>query len=281
MNLKELFYFLVKFYPFIFCFYVIPVILYYIILTFAICPLLYSLKYGAISYWDISPFAYMFGSVSGSNILLAVAVVVSIISYLIHVYAYAYLGADPQLDRFLVTFFVFFLSMFAFIVSLNLLTIFIAWELLGLSSFFLIKFWSNRPLATRSAMKALIINRFGDFFLILMISVSYTSFHLVDLEPMYVVVSDTVFDFNMAFFSFECISLFSFLAILTALAACVKSAQIPFHTWLPDAMEGPTPVSSLLHAATMVTAGVILICKFSPLVNISIGAKDILLLAGG
>lgn len=187
--------------------------------------------------------------------------VVLFISFLVHLYASNYMSEDPCKARFF-----FFLSLFTFfmcllVISGNLLQFFLAWEGVGLSSYLLINFWYTRAEANRSAMKAMIVNRFGDFglyFALLIIFAFYKTLNFCTLNALSDFTSSQIITFLGLDFKLQ-----EFIALFFLIAVVGKSAQLGLHTWLPDAMEGPTPVSALLHAATMVTAGIYLILRTS------------------
>lgn len=200
-----------------------------------------------------SPFLLIFDKLSTSMLFLVI-----FISLLIHLYSASYMESDPGKIRFFFFLSLFTLFMCLMVLSGSLLQFFLAWEGVGLSSYLLINFWYTRAEANRSAMKALLVNRFGDFglyFAILLIFATYKTMLFCSLNGLaYSLDSEiTIFSFNLNMQEF--ISFFIFLAVVG------KSAQLGLHTWLPDAMEGPTPVSALLHAATMVTAGVYLLLR--------------------
>ena len=174
--------------------------------------------------------------------------VVFFISFMVHLYSLSYMGSDPRLKYFLIYLTLFTFFMIVLLVSPNYVQLFCGWEGVGLTSYLLVNFWHTRTAANKSALKALIVNRVGDVFLLyaifLIVSHSHTA-EFVDLD----------FDRHPLVGPF----------IVAAVAA--KSAQLGLHTWLPDAMEGPTPVSALIHAATMVTAGVFLLFRAPHLLN--------------
>lgn len=188
-------------------------------------------------------------------------IVVTFISTLVHLYSIEYMKEDPHLYRFMSYLSLFTFFMLILVTANNFLQLFVGWEGVGLSSYLLINFWFTRIQANKSSIKAMLINRLGDFFLLLAIftilficdSLDFdVVFSLVTLMKEYSIIMGS---FNMSIVDIICIFLF--------LGAVGKSAQLGLHTWLPDAMEGPTPVSALIHAATMVTAGVFLIIRCS------------------
>lgn len=200
-------------------------------------------------------------------------IIVTLISFLVHLYSISYMENDPHITRFMCYLSLFTLFMLFLITADNFIQMFLGWEGVGLSSYLLINFWFTRLQANKAAIKALIVNRVGDFGLIIGLSLIYLLFKSLNyfvvfpLSSLY--INDTIILFN---YTFNYINLICFFIFIGAVG---KSAQIGLHTWLPDAMEGPTPVSALIHAATMVTAGVFLIIRCSPLMEY---ASDVLLL---
>lgn len=197
------------------------------------------------------------------NLTMTMLIVVNVVSALVHLYSTDYMAHDPHLSRFMS-----YLSLFTFFMLLlitgdNFVILFLGWEGVGLCSYLLISFWYTRIQANKAAIKALIINRVADLALTIgMAIIFYTykslDFHVVfPLAPFF--LDSTIVCLNYEF------PVLTVICILLFIGAMGKSAQIGLHTWLPDAMEGPTPVSALIHAATMVTAGVFLIIKCSPL----------------
>lgn len=204
--------------------------------------------------------------------------VVTFISLLVHLYSISYMGLDVSLSRFLG-----FLSLFTFFMLVlvsapNFLQLFLGWEGVGLSSYLLINFWFTRVQANKSALKAMLMNRVGDISLLFGISVIYYIFKSLDFSVLFNLVPlySQVF-INFLGFDIHVISLVAFFLFVAAVG---KSAQLGLHMWLPDAMEGPTPVSALIHAATMVTAGVFLIVRASIFFEFSIYILDVLLVVG-
>ena len=193
---------------------------------------------------------------------LMILVVVNI-SLCVHIYSIEYMSHDPHLPRFLsyLSFFTF--CMLILVTASNYLQLFIGWEGVGLASYLLINFWYTRIAANKSSMKAMIINKIGDVCLLLSIILLIVSFSTVDIAIInsisWLIIDKTIYLNNYIFLiNINYITIILFLFII---GVCAKSAQIGLHTWLPDAMEGPTPVSALIHAATMVTAGVFLLLR--------------------
>jgi len=185
--------------------------------------------------------------------------VISVVSVLVIFYSVDYMFFDPALLKFLSYLFLFVFFMFLLVCNNNFLQLFFGWEGVGLCSFLLINFWSTRISAVRAGMKALLVNRIGDLFLLFAFSFVFFFFRTLNFSVLFVLV----FYINNCFFFFFGYPFFitDIISVLLLVGAVGKSAQLGLHTWLPDAMEGPTPVSALIHAATMVTAGVFLILR--------------------
>ncbi len=197
-------------------------------------------------------------------------VVVTTVSSLVHLYSFGYMHADPQWKenesykpRFFAYLSFFTFAMLALVTSDNLLQLFFGWEGVGVASYLLIGFYYRKPTANAAAIKAFIVNRIGDFGLALGI---FALFMLTDSINFSVIfgAAPRLAETDIPFL-WMTLNAAELTAVLLFVGACGKSAQLFLHTWLPDAMEGPTPVSALIHAATMVTAGVFLVCRFSPL----------------
>ena len=195
------------------------------------------------------------------SLTVVMCIVVTFVSSLVHLYSIEYMSHDPHLPRFMSYLSLFTFFMLILVTADNFIQMFLGWEGVGLCSFLLINFWFTRVQANKAAIKAMILNRIGDFCLIMGILIIFINFKSIDyttvaaLTPFFKTktVNFLNIDFNILFI----IGLFLFLG------AVGKSAQLGLHTWLPDAMEGPTPVSALIHAATMVTAGVFLLARSS------------------
>jgi len=190
-------------------------------------------------------------------------VVVTTVSFFVHIYSTEYMSADPHIQRFMAYLSLFTFFMIILVTSDNFLQMFLGWEGVGLCSYLLINFWYGRLQANKAALKAMIVNRIGDFGLALGVFAIFLVFQSVEYSVVFALApyfyNDLIIFFNYQFDALTLICLFLFVG------AVGKSAQIGLHTWLPDAMEGPTPVSALIHAATMVTAGVFLIARCSPI----------------
>jgi len=188
-------------------------------------------------------------------------VVVTFISFLVHLYSTEYMKTDPHLFRFMSYLSLFTLFMIILVTANNYLQMFVGWEGVGLSSYLLINFWFTRIQANKAAIKAMLVNRVGDFFILLALFLLYSSCYSLDYDIVFN-LTPLLAQYNFIFFGSEINSL-NLICLFLFLGAMGKSAQLGLHTWLPDAMEGPTPVSALIHAATMVTAGVFLLARCS------------------
>ena len=205
-------------------------------------------------------------------------VVVTVISCLVHIYSTNYMAEDPHLPRFMAYLSLFTFFMLMLVTSDNFVQMFLGWEGVGLASYLLINFWYTRIQANKSAMKALIINRIGDFGLSLGIAALFLHFNSLDFPTIFSLVPYLSQE-TFIFLNLE-INKITIISLLIFIGAVGKSAQIGLHTWLPDAMEGPTPVSALIHAATMVTAGVFVLLRCSPLIEYSENALLIISIMG-
>jgi NADH-quinone oxidoreductase subunit L len=194
-------------------------------------------------------------------------VVVTGVSSLVHLYSIGYMHEDPHRQRFFSYLSLFTFAMLMLVTSNNFLQLFFGWEGVGLASYLLIGFWYQKPSANAAAMKAFIVNRVGDFGFALGIFGVWAIFRTLDFDAVFAMAPDMVGK-TMSFAGYE-LDILNTLCLLLFVGAMGKSAQLGLHTWLPDAMEGPTPVSALIHAATMVTAGVFLVCRCSPLFELA------------
>lgn len=194
-------------------------------------------------------------------------VVITSISSLVHLYSIQYMEFDPHCPRFMSFLEIFTFFMILLVTADNFVQMFLGWEGVGLASYLLINFWYTRLCANQAAIKALVVNRVGDFGLSLGIFTIFYLFGSVDYEIVFSSVG--IYTNHSIYFFGSSINILNLIGIFLIIGAIGKSAQLGLHTWLPDAMEGPTPVSALIHAATMVTAGVFLIVRCSPLINAS------------
>ena len=205
-------------------------------------------------------------------------VVVTLISAIVHIYSIGYMSSDPHKPRFMAYLSLFTFAMLVLVTSDNFLQLFFGWEGVGLCSYFLIGFWFKKETANAAAIKAFLVNRVGDFGLALGIFLIFYSFGTINYNQVFELIP-SMSDKNISFLGISMNSI-DLICILLFIGAMGKSAQIILHTWLPDAMEGPTPVSALIHAATMVTAGVFLIVRCSPIYEFSQIALSIVTIVG-
>jgi NADH-quinone oxidoreductase subunit L len=205
--------------------------------------------------------------------------VVTIVSSMVHVYSIGYMEGDPSIPRFMAYLSLFTFFMLALVTSNDFVQLFFGWEGVGLMSYLLIGFWYDRPSANTAAIKAFIVNRVGDFGFSLGIFATFVIFGSLDFGTVFSAAPKAV-GTTMEFLGWQIDSL-TLACILLFIGAMGKSAQIPLHTWLPDAMEGPTPVSALIHAATMVTAGVFMVARLSPMFEYAPTALGVVGVIGG
>jgi proton-translocating NADH-quinone oxidoreductase chain L len=226
----------------------------------SVCEQLYFVKLKTWVYSDTFQVDWGF---QVDNLTMTMLIVVNVVSALVHLYSTDYMAHDPHLSRFMS-----YLSLFTFFMLLlitgdNFLILFLGWEGVGLCSYLLISFWYTRIQANKAAIKALVINRVADMALTIGMAVIFFAFNSLDFSVVFA-LAPFLLDTTIVFLNYE-LPVLTLICVLLFIGAMGKSAQIGLHTWLPDAMEGPTPVSALIHAATMVTAGVFLIIKCSPL----------------
>ncbi|MBI4678994.1 MAG: NADH-quinone oxidoreductase subunit L [Elusimicrobia bacterium] len=203
----------------------------------------------AIGNWDV-----YFG-VRIDGVGSAVLAMVAVVGALIHVYAVGYMREDPGFSRFFLCFHLFYLAMIGMLVSNNFVQFYLFWEGVGLCSYLLIGFWTHKPAARGAALQAFVVNRVGDLAFLIAILILLKSY------------GDTRFKHVFEQMAYQGAPLLGLVGLLLFVAAASKSAQFPLYFWLPDAMEGPTPVSALMHAATMVTAGIFLLARSWPLIS--------------
>ena len=205
-------------------------------------------------------------------------VVVTFISSLVHIYSIGYMSHDPHKPRFMAYLSLFTFSMLMLVTSDNFIQLFFGWEGVGLCSYFLIGFWFKKETANAAAIKAFLINRVGDFGFAIGIFLIFYLFGTVNYSEVFQQIP-SIIDKDIDFLGFQ-INSINLICLLLFIGAMGKSAQIFLHTWLPDAMEGPTPVSALIHAATMVTAGVFLVVRCSPIYEYSELALNVITIVG-
>lgn len=202
-------------------------------------------------YWD-----FIFDSLTATML-----VVVLTISTVVHIYSISYMSHDPHINRFMSYLSLFTFFMIVLVTANNYIQMFVGWEGVGLCSYLLINFWYTRIQANKAAIKAMLVNRVGDINIIFAIVTIFYVFKSVDYSTVFALAYNFV-NSTINIFNYD-ISVLNLICIFIFIGAVGKSAQVGLHVWLPDAMEGPTPVSALIHAATMVTAGVFVICRSS------------------
>jgi len=212
------------------------------------------------------------------TLTVVMLVVVTSISTLVHLYSSEYMSADPHIPRFMSYLSLFTFFMIILVTGDNFLQMFLGWEGVGLCSYLLINFWYGRLQANKAALKAMIVNRIGDFGLALGVFAIFFVFQSVEYSTVFA-VAPSFYETSIIFFNMP-IDALTLICIFLFVGAVGKSAQIGLHTWLPDAMEGPTPVSALIHAATMVTAGVFLLARCSPLLEYAPTASIVITIMG-
>ena len=212
------------------------------------------------------------------NLTVVMLCVVTLISTLVHLYSIEYMSHDPHQSRFMSYLSLFTFFMLILITANNFLQMFVGWEGVGLCSYLLINFWFTRIQANKAAIKAMLVNRVGDFALLIALFSIATIFESLDYDIVFSNASQFV-NYKLIIKNYE-ISVIDTICILLFIGAMGKSAQLGLHIWLPDAMEGPTPVSALIHAATMVTAGIFLITRCSYLFEYSPITLNLILIIG-
>ncbi|MCW9017112.1 MAG: NADH-quinone oxidoreductase subunit L, partial [Kangiellaceae bacterium] len=206
--------------------------------------------------------------------------VVTFVSLMVHVYTIGYMKDDPGYSRFFSYISLFTFAMLTLVMSNNFLQLFFGWEAVGLVSYLLIGFWYKKETAIFANLKAFLVNRVGDFGFLLGIAGVYMIFGTLDYAPVFEQVAKGFNDIQIPISEEIAWSGITFVCICLFIGAMGKSAQVPLHVWLPDSMEGPTPISALIHAATMVTAGVFMVARMSPLFELSEVALNVVLVIG-
>ena len=218
-------------------------------------------SYVKITSWTSSEVLHVDWGFMFDSLTIVMCCVVTFISCLVHLYSTEYMSHDPHLPRFMSYLSLFTFFMLILVTADNFVQMFVGWEGVGLCSYLLINFWYTRIQANKAAIKAMLMNRIGDFSLIIGIIIIFIYYKSVDYASVSV-LTPLLKEKIITFLHLD-LSLLTLVGILLFIGAVGKSAQVGLHTWLPDAMEGPTPVSALIHAATMVTAGVFLIVRSS------------------
>ena len=205
--------------------------------------------------------------------------IVTFVSLMVHIYTVGYMHDDPGYQRFFSYISLFTFSMLMLVMANNFLQLFFGWEAVGLVSYLLIGFWYTRPTAIYASLKAFLVNRVGDLGFLLGIGLILAHFGSLDYATVFERAPLLAQD-SIALLPDSPVSLLTVICILLFIGAMGKSAQMPLHVWLPDSMEGPTPISALIHAATMVTAGIFMVSRMSPLFELSETARSVVLVIG-
>ncbi|MBF0623331.1 MAG: NADH-quinone oxidoreductase subunit L [Magnetococcales bacterium] len=207
-------------------------------------------------------------------------IVVTGVSTMVHIYSVGYMAEDPDQPRFFSYLSLFTFAMLVLVTGDNFLQLFFGWEGVGLASYLLIGFWFKKESACNAAIKAFLVNRVGDFGFALGIFAIFMVFGTLDYQQVFHMAATGQFPPTVDFLFWGPVDTITLICLLLFVGAMGKSAQLGLHTWLPDAMEGPTPVSALIHAATMVTAGVFMVCRASPLFELSETALAVVTIVG-
>ena len=213
------------------------------------------------------------------TLTVTMMLVVTSVSLMVHIYTIGYMVDDPGYQRFFSYISLFTFSMLMLVMSNNFLQLFFGWEAVGLVSYLLIGFWYTRPTAIFANMKAFLVNRVGDLGFLLGIALVLAYTGSLDYKTVFE-KAPALKDLSIIMGPFGVVSLMTATCILLFIGAMGKSAQVPLHVWLPDSMEGPTPISALIHAATMVTAGIFMVSRMSPLFEMSTTALSFVLIIG-
>jgi len=216
------------------------------------------------------------------TLTVTMMLVVTFVSLMVHIYTIGYMQEDPGYNRFFSYISLFTFSMLMLVMSNNFMQLFFGWEAVGLVSYLLIGFWYTRPTAIFANMKAFLVNRVGDFGFILGIGLVLAHFGTLDYASVFLKAPDFA-NTTVSLFAdreWATVSLMTLTCICLFIGAMGKSAQVPLHVWLPDSMEGPTPISALIHAATMVTAGIFMVARMSPLFELSTTALSFVIVIG-
>jgi NADH-quinone oxidoreductase subunit L len=213
------------------------------------------------------------------NLTALMMVVVTFVSWMVHIYTVGYMHDDPGYQRFFSYISLFTFSMLMLVMSNNFLQLFFGWEAVGLVSYLLIGFWFKRESAIYANLKAFLVNRVGDFGFILGLAGVLLYFGTLDYVSVFQ-AAPGLKDTTMSILAGHEWSVMTVICILLFIGAMGKSAQVPLHVWLPDSMEGPTPISALIHAATMVTAGIFMVARMSPLYELSETALTVVMVIG-
>lgn len=234
---------------------------------------------GTVYVWGVSDnFPFEVGFLI-DNLTATMMVIVTFVSLMVHIYTIGYMHDDPGYQRFFSYISLFTFSMLMLVMSNNFLQLFFGWEAVGLISYLLIGFWYTRDTAIYANMKAFLVNRVGDLGFLIGIAAIYATFGTLDYHAVFASVPE-VLGQTIEILPGSEWSTITFICIMLFIGAMGKSAQVPLHVWLPDSMEGPTPISALIHAATMVTAGIFMVARTSPLFEFSETALSVVMIIG-
>jgi NADH-quinone oxidoreductase subunit L len=234
---------------------------------------------GPLYTWLVTDGVHMQIGLLVDQLTAMMMVVVTFVSLMVHIYTIGYMHEDPGYQRFFSYISLFTFSMLMLVMSNNFLQLFFGWEAVGLVSYLLIGFWYTRPTAIFANMKAFLVNRVGDFGFLLGIAVLFHFTGTLDYAEVFA-KAGYIAGQSVQFVSGETWNAMTVACILLFVGAMGKSAQVPLHVWLPDSMEGPTPISALIHAATMVTAGIFMVARMSPLFELSTTALSFVIVIG-
>src|SRR5690348_5683675 len=250
------------------------------------CVVLYQLVWGGVQPFNADVYTWFtVGKLSlhigflVDRLTAMMLVVVTFVSLMVHIYTIGYMADDPGYQRFFSYIALFTFSMLMLVMANNFLQLFFGWEAVGLVSYLLIGFWFERDSATFASLKAFLVNRVGDFGFVLGIAAVLYAFGTLDYGTVFA-NAGTLQGKTIEIISGHPWSLATLICLLLFVGAMGKSAQVPLHVWLPDSMEGPTPISALIHAATMVTAGIFMVARMSPLFELSNTALSVVLIIG-
>lgn len=236
--------------------------------------------YGNFWTWMVSDSFYVPVGMMIDRLTAIMMMTVTIVSACVHIYTIGYMHGDPGYSRFFSYISAFTFSMLVLVMGNNFFTLFFGWEAVGLFSYLLIGFWFKRESATTAAMKAFIVNRVGDFGFAIGILAVWYYFGTIEYKEVFALVPDfAAQNISLSFMGWD-IAAITFICLALFVGAMGKSGQVPLHVWLPDSMEGPTPISALIHAATMVTAGVFMVARLSPMFEYSEVALAAVVLVG-
>jgi NADH-quinone oxidoreductase subunit L len=239
-----------------------------------------ALNYNLYTWAQLGSFSLNVGFMI-DDLTATMMAVVTFVSLMVHIYTIGYMKDDPGYQRFFAYISLFTFAMLTLVMSNNFLQLFFGWEAVGLVSYLLIGFWYKKPTAIFANLKAFLVNRVGDFGFLLGIAGVYMVFGTLDYAEVFKQINEGYTDLLIPVSDETFWSATTFICIGLFIGAMGKSAQVPLHVWLPDSMEGPTPISALIHAATMVTAGVFMVARMSPIFEQSEIALNFIMVIGG